>query len=222
MSIIREDLICATTNRIVSSINYNIHNNFHKQYEFIKQNILADSYLTNDEKAEAVRKRTKNYDRQKIRNNSGTRRICENCKEECLATSFCEYCVRNYLKAKFSNWTSGNNDIDNLIQKCQMETLDPGSIVEWIPYNNFENIKYLTKGGFSEIYTADRIDGKYDEWDSKKQQLIRLGRHSVVLKKLENVGSANQSWFEEVCILKIRHSKNLYSIKNSLFTNNKF
>jgi hypothetical protein len=50
--------------------------------------------------------------------------------------------VRNYLKANFSNWTSGNDDIDNLIQKCQMKTLMPSNIIEWIPYN----IKYLTKG----------------------------------------------------------------------------
>ncbi|PKY62715.1 hypothetical protein RhiirA4_489708, partial [Rhizophagus irregularis] len=59
------------------------------------------------------------------------------------------------------------------------------------------NIKYLTKGGFSEIYTADRINGSYYEWDSKEQQLIRFGDEVVILKSLENVESANQSWFEE-------------------------
>jgi hypothetical protein len=201
MSTIRRDLIYATINRAVLSIDYNIYNNFHKYEEYIKQKILTDSSLTNDEKTEAIRIRTKTYDQQKIFYNSGTRRICENCKEKCLATSFCEYCVRNYLKENFSNWTSGNNDIDNLIQKCQMETLDPESIVEWVPYNNFENIKYLTKGGFSEIYTAIWTYGYYYEWDSKKQQLIRYGKYgkqNVVLKALENVESANQSWFEEV------------------------
>jgi hypothetical protein len=156
----------------------------------------------------------------KIHYNSGTRRICENCKEECLATSFCEYCVRNYLKANFSNWTSGNNDIDNLIQKCQIETLNPYNIVEWIPYNNFEDIEYLTKGGFSEIYTAGWIKGTYYEWDSKKQHLIRLGRHNVILKNLGNVESASQNWFEEVCILKILKIRDLY-FKNSLFINYK-
>jgi hypothetical protein len=145
---------------------------------------------------------TKTYDQEKILYNTGTRRICENCKEECLATSFCEYCVRNYLKANFSNWTSGNSNIDNLIQKCQMGTFDPRSIVEWIPYNNFENIKYLTKGGFSEIYTAVWIDGGYEEWDPKKQHLIRFGRCGIVLKNLGNVESASQNWFEEVCSLK--------------------
>jgi hypothetical protein len=70
------------------------------------------------------------------------------------------------------------------------------------PYNNLQNIEYLTKGGFSEIYKAVWIDGSYIEWDSKKQQLIRFRGHEVVLKRLENVESANQSWFEEVCNLK--------------------
>jgi hypothetical protein len=198
MSTIRVELVCATINRAILSIDYNIHNNIHKQQEFIEQKILTDSSLTNEEKIEAIRSSTKIYDREKILYNEGTRRICENCKEECLATSFCEYCVRNYLKANFSNWTSGNNDIDNLLQKCQMEMYDPSSIVEWIPYNNFENIKYLTKGGFSEIYTAIWTYGYYYEWDSKKQLLIRFGRQQIVLKNLGDIESASQSWFEEV------------------------
>src|SRR5581483_9863709 len=94
------------------------------------------------------------YDKDKVRYNKGEKRICKNCNQECLATLYCENCVRNYLKAKFSSWTSGNGSIDNLIQKCQMESLGPDGIVEWIPYNNLQNIKYLTKGGCSEIYTA--------------------------------------------------------------------
>src|SRR2546429_7007149 len=165
-----------------------------------KQFLLIN--LTKDEKTYAIRWLTKGYDRNKVLFNEGTKRICENCNQECLATLYCEYCVRNYLKANFSNWTSGNNDIDNLIQKCQMETLMPNMIVEWIPYNYLQNIKYLTKGGFSEIYTAYWIDGRYEEWDPKEQQLKRIGHHNVVLKRLENVESANQSWFEEVCNLK--------------------
>ena len=80
-----------------------------------------------------------------------------------------------------------------------METLRPDRIIEWIPYENLTNIKYLTRGGCSEIYTADWINGCYEKWDSKNQQLKRFGEQAVVLKKLENVESANRSWFEEVC-----------------------
>jgi hypothetical protein len=97
-----------------------------------------------------------------------------------------------------------------------METFMPNLIIEWILYNKLQNIKYLTKGGFSEIYTADWIDGCYHEWDSKEQQLTRIyesGKQYVILKRLENVESANQSWFEEVCnlnylsVLKIKLKK---------------
>ncbi|CAB4435745.1 unnamed protein product [Rhizophagus irregularis] len=85
-----------------------------------------------------------------------------------------------------------------------MKTIMPNTVIEWIPYNNLENIKYLTKGGFSKIYTADWIGGRYEEWDSKTQQLERIKRYGiqnlvsyVILKELENVENANQRWFEE-------------------------
>ncbi|GES80138.1 kinase-like domain-containing protein [Rhizophagus clarus] len=197
MAAIRKDLVYAATNRTLYLIDTNIYNNLHKQYEFRKQTILADKLLTDDEKAIAIKLFDVNYDRDKVLFNSGAKRICENCNKECLATLYCEYCVRNYLQENFKNWSSGNDDIDDLIQKCQMESLMPSKIVEWIPYSNLKNIKYLTKGGFSDIYTADWIDGYYIEWDTKKQQLKRFGIHKVVLKKLENVESANKSWFEE-------------------------
>ncbi|POG74114.1 kinase-like domain-containing protein [Rhizophagus irregularis DAOM 181602=DAOM 197198] len=197
MSYIRRELVAASINRANVSIDYNIYDNIHKIHEFKKQTILADNFLTNDEKTYAIKDLNKTYDKNKINYNSGTRRICETCNQECLATLYCEYCVQNYLKANFSNWTSGNNDIDNLIQKCQIEALHPQMIIEWIPYNNLQNIKYLTKGGFSEIYTTVWIDGGYTEWDSKEQKLIRFGRQKVILKGLENVENANQRWFEE-------------------------
>jgi len=162
MSAIRK----GATNRAFMLVDTKIHNDIHKQFEFRQQTVLADETLTEDEKTYAVRWLTKNYDRNKVNDNEGTRRICEICNQECLATLYCEYCVRNYLKANFTNWTSGNDDIDNLIQKCQMETLAPDGIIEWIPYSNLQEINYLTKGGFSEIYTTDWINGRYEEWNN--------------------------------------------------------
>ena len=207
MSAIREELVNAILNEIITSIDFNIYNDMHKQYEYQKRTVLADKSLTKDGKSEAIKRLNENFDRVKILNNEGTKRICENCSQECLATLFCEHCVRNYLKAKFSNWTSGNDDIDNLIQKCQIESLEPERIVEWIPYNNLQDVKYLTEGGFSEIYAAVWIDGKYCGWDIKEQELKRFGGHEVILKKLENVENANQNWFEEVCNLKYSFNK---------------
>ncbi|CAB4407127.1 unnamed protein product, partial [Rhizophagus irregularis] len=154
MTNIREDAVWTAYNRAYSLTDATIHNTLDKRHEFRKQTILANESLTKDEKSEVIKLLNIDYDWVNIRNNKGTKRICENCQDECLATLYCEHCVRNYLKENFSNWTSGNNDIDNLIQICQKETLKPNNIVEWIPYNNLQNVKYLTKGGCSEIYTA--------------------------------------------------------------------
>ncbi|RGB33877.1 kinase-like domain-containing protein [Rhizophagus diaphanus] len=175
MSAIRREAIRAALNKSLAIVDYNVCDDMHKQHTFREQTLLADKSLTEDEKTEAIKELYEIYDRDKIISNSGT----------------------NYLKANFSNWTSGNNDIDNLIQKCQLETIEPDGVIEWIPYNNLQNIKYLTKGSFSEIYTAVWIDGGYEEWNFKKQQLIRFGMQRVILKRLENVENANQRWFEE-------------------------
>ena len=98
MSAIRKELVRAALNRSFALIDYKIHDNFHKRHEFRQQTILADNSLTNDEKTEAVKILNQTYDRNKVLLNEGTKRICENCSQECLATLYCELCVRNYLK----------------------------------------------------------------------------------------------------------------------------
>ncbi|CAB4440326.1 unnamed protein product [Rhizophagus irregularis] len=146
MSSIRKEVVWAALNRAFALLDTTVHNNIHKHFEFQKQTLLADKSLTEDEKTDAIKRITETYDRAKVQNNSGIKRI-----------------------SNFSNWTSGNDNIDNLIQKCQSVTLLP---TIW-------------------------IDGSYDEWDSNKQQLKRFGSQNVILKKLENIENANQSWLEE-------------------------
>src|SRR5688572_3688142 len=125
MSDIQIELIQATINKVNALIDFDIYKDFHKRYEFQNQTALADKSLTEDVKSGVMREFDKLYDRNKVMFNEGTKRICENCNQECLATLFCELCVQNYLKANFKNWTSGIDDIDKLIQKCQGEALHP-------------------------------------------------------------------------------------------------
>src|SRR3954452_12871002 len=95
------------------------------RHEFRNQTILNDESLTADEQSYAIGLFNRNYDRNTVFFDKGTKRLCETCLLECFATSYCEHCIRTYLKNNFSNWISGNNDIDNLIQKCQMELCHP-------------------------------------------------------------------------------------------------
>ncbi|POG72941.1 kinase-like domain-containing protein [Rhizophagus irregularis DAOM 181602=DAOM 197198] len=197
-SAIREEIVRVALNKSSALIDYKVYNDIPKQTEFRKQIILDDKFLTSEEKTEAIGIINKSYDHDKILYNFGRKRICENCNQECLAILYCEFCVRNCLKSNFSNWSSGNDDIDNLIQKCQMETIDPERIIEWIPYDQFQNVNnYLLKNDSSDIYTAVWIDGCYNEWDPNEKRLKRFGRQKVILKSLENDENINRNWFEE-------------------------
>ena len=113
-------------------------------------------------------------------------RFCENCKKEGLVTSYCAYCescIRNFLKKDFSIWTSGNVEMDELIQQCQMKSLTPYNIIEWIPYKDLENIKYLAKGGSGIISRANWIDGYIVSWSHKDNQWKRTYKGGLVALK---------------------------------------
>ncbi|CAG8512926.1 5888_t:CDS:2 [Gigaspora margarita] len=84
----------------------------------------------------------------------------------------------------FINWTSNNKFIDQLIRNCQTINLNPDAIVEWIPFENFKDIKFKTEGGFGKIYTAVLCDGWILDWDKKNSKSIRTGSNTVVLKSI--------------------------------------
>ncbi|RIA87345.1 kinase-like domain-containing protein [Glomus cerebriforme] len=194
MSKIRKEVVNSLYSRAYSLI---IDNDKHQRFKSLKQFILDDESLTEDEKTEVIKRFDGDYDYFKVVENDGNRRICENCQKGCLATLYCEFCIREYLESRFSNWTSGNDIIDELIQNCQKKSLIPYMIVEWIPYEKLQNFNYLAEGGVSKIYSANWIDGYYKEWDIKEKQLKRFGPCEVVLKRLENVEKANRNWLEE-------------------------
>jgi hypothetical protein len=74
---------------------YNIHSNIHEQHELRQKIILA---LTKDEKTKSIKELNKVYDLNKVMLNEGTKRACENCSQECLATLYCELSTRDLDK----------------------------------------------------------------------------------------------------------------------------
>lgn len=86
----RNELVYNAIYRTYALMDTSIHNNVDKKYEFQKQTVLTDKSLTKDEKSKAIELLTDVYDHNKVHLNEGAKRICENCNEECLATSYCE------------------------------------------------------------------------------------------------------------------------------------
>ncbi|GBC02588.1 hypothetical protein RclHR1_00470018 [Rhizophagus clarus] len=115
---------------------------------------------------------------------------CKKCGEQhagYLETEYewCRSCQINYLKENFVNWTSKNDEIDKYIQEMQLNVNHHNDIVfEWIPYNQFGNIKEIKKDEFTVIFSAIWENGplKY-----KKNEMIRESDKNVVLKYVHNI-----------------------------------
>jgi hypothetical protein len=76
--------------------------------------------------------------------------ICEKCNHICNSI---------YFQQNFKNWTSGNNDVDKFIQGTQLSAHKMvKDVLEWIPYDRFNNIEYIAKDELSKVYRANWID----------------------------------------------------------------
>src|ERR1051325_4590426 len=86
-------------------------------------------------------------------------RGCERCGEQC-SDKWCKPCdliddLKNGLKTNFKHWTSSNEKIDDFIQEMQLKINSYHDIVfEWVPYNQFKDIKEIGKDGSKPIYSA--------------------------------------------------------------------
>src|SRR2546423_14407210 len=80
---------------------------------------------------------------------------CKKCGKQSSADyKWCKQCQKNYLKADFINWTSGNEKIDDFIQEMQLKFDYQSFLFEWIPYNQFNDFKEMDKGGLTAVYSA--------------------------------------------------------------------
>ncbi|RHZ35942.1 protein kinase [endosymbiont GvMRE of Glomus versiforme] len=131
--------------------------------------------------------------------------MCRDCKQPNTGDgwgSLCQFCNAQHFQNNFKNWTSGNQDIDQFIQKYQLNATDPEKVLEWIPYCKLTNIEYLAEGGFGRVYKAKWDDGyiygwknTWDEWRKKWQ---RKGAQIVVLKSLNNSQNMTNDFLREI------------------------
>jgi hypothetical protein len=124
--------------------------------------------------------------------------ICEECNEPGTGSSWCQSCNAKRFEENFKNWTSGNKDIDELIQQSQLNALHFTQCLEWIPYENFENITYITSGGFGKIYSAKWPEGYIRWWDIENQKWVRDSYFTVALKSLDNSSVIDAAFLNEV------------------------
>src|ERR1044071_6130158 len=108
---------------------------------------------------------------------------------------WCKECVPSCL---IEGWTSGNSEIDNFIKDTIYNAKYRSNKLEWVPFDRFEDIKQIGKGGFAKVYSAKWIDGqtvyyKHDEsWKKSKSEPM-----NVALKKLNGSWNISAEYLNE-------------------------
>ncbi|WNE40000.1 MAG: Serine/threonine-protein kinase PknD [Mycoplasmataceae bacterium] len=127
--------------------------------------------------------------------------LCVNHCKSNFTIDWCSLCMSHHFKEGFSEWTSRNNEIDKFIQKSQLKASRQSDILEWIPYEQLSKIKYITEGGFGELYRA--------RWDAG--QIINWDNYGGKWKRLKDCGgeySENFGYSGDVALKVVKNSKN--------------
>jgi len=159
-----------------------------KQLSEIEKNFCREKYIYDFEYKNALYKWGRPFE-------------CKKCRSTRYSNKFCENCISLHLQSLFNTWSSGNYVVDNFIQQCQIKSSLPTQIMEWIPYDQFYDVKKLTEGGFSSIFTATWTKGTIVDYDEEKKEFSYFGKMGIVLKCLNNSSDPGKSFFNEVSSL---------------------
>ncbi|GBB93940.1 hypothetical protein RclHR1_02260005 [Rhizophagus clarus] len=115
---------------------------------------------------------------------------CKECFKVYEDLDGCLSCNPRRFQRNFNKWTSGNGNIDNLIQNNQLLVRRYG-LLEWIPYDKFTNINYIAEGGFAKV----------KKWSQSFNDWKRDGSTTVALKVLDNSKNISEDFLNEIKFL---------------------
>ena len=135
--------------------------------------------------------------------------LCKECSQPNTGTNYarhgwCQSCNSKHFQQDFNKWTSGNKEIDEFIQKFQLNATRYEEVLEWIPYEKFSDIEYLAKGGFGTVHKAFWIDGYIQYWDINQTKWYRneySEDKDIALKCLNDSQNLTADFLQEVCCL---------------------
>ena len=140
--------------------------------------------------------------------------ICGECNEPGTGNWWCQPCNAKRLEENFKNWTSGNKDIDELIQQSQLNAVYCTKCLEWIPFEKFQNVTYINRGGFGKVYSADWPEGYINYWDIENQKWKRSSNVKIALKSLNNSSDISTDFLNEVISIKNHFILIYFLLKN--------
>ncbi|CAG8527359.1 12352_t:CDS:2 [Gigaspora rosea] len=123
---------------------------------------------------------------------------CPRCEHENDYEDWCRSCavdiyISELPKDIFDYLTQPKNERENIFSQAFYQILELSkkysrgitSFFEYIPIERFQDIEYLTRGGFGVIYKAKWLDGEIENINFIKNTIKRKGSHFVALKVVE-------------------------------------
>ena len=131
---------------------------------------------------------------------------CQECGKEIYHEQYklCKQCTSDQFRDNFKNWTSGDANIDELIQNSQLNAVYDFQLIEWIEYQNLEIIEHVADGGFGSVYKAIWKGGPIksaslnNPWDIQQSEWKRDGDTEVAIKKFRNATKMTIEYLNEV------------------------
>jgi hypothetical protein len=157
--------------------------------EKCKQEINKRDYKCNN----CYNKETDQNERARMRLGS-----CKECHQVNNNSIGCIHCIIEHFKKDFDKWTSGSEIIDKLMRDNHLSFKNYNDLLEWIPFNKFKNIKYIAKGGFAKVYSAEWIDEKIKRWNPSSNNWERNGQTKIALKVLNDSNNISEDFLNEV------------------------
>ncbi|CAG8441935.1 14710_t:CDS:2 [Funneliformis mosseae] len=115
---------------------------------------------------------------------------CPTCNTKRVGIYWCQKCNSEYFRKEFSKWTSESSFMDSFIQNLQLSSHNSHQFVEWIPFNQFKDIKLIAKGGYGVVSSAVWLDGPIGNTKLYHRLLgkyiVRDGPTIIALKSLNN------------------------------------
>ncbi|CAB4433203.1 unnamed protein product [Rhizophagus irregularis] len=148
------------------------------------------------------------------------KKYCKNCGVKFTQTRYmwCKLCINIFIK-----WTIENEKFVDLIQEMQLRINSCFNIVfEWVPYDQFNYIKKIGKGGFATVYSAIWKDGPL-KYDDKEKIYTRVSNKKIALKCLNNSQNLTDKFLNEVKEYSINKKSdilNVYGISQNPNTKN--
>jgi hypothetical protein len=124
---------------------------------------------------------------------------CDKCDKQFTYKNrkLCKPCQINDSEKNSTNWTSGNEKIDNLIQKMQFNINNQNIIIEWISYDQFSNVNELREDGVTTTYKAIWKSGPL-HYDKIADEYLRQRNKRVNLRLYNNSQNISNEFLNEV------------------------